>query len=86
MALAEFRAIPEGNQSQPVAQATGRFAYLHCGGNYTKPLILAMHRVVYYARRSGVRLPLLCIPNVVTYMHHQNDTYVALFAAIAAMP
>jgi hypothetical protein len=66
------------NQTQP-------FAYLPCGGYYTMPLILATRRVVYYARRSGFRLPLLCTWNVVMYTHHQNDTYVALFAEIAVM-
>jgi hypothetical protein len=35
--------------------------------------------VVYYARRPGVSLPLLSVRNVVTYTHHQNDTYVTLF-------
>jgi hypothetical protein len=73
------------NQMRPVAQATGRVAYLFCGAYYTMPLILATRRVVYYARRSGVRLPLLCVWNVVTYTHHQNDTYVTLFARVAVM-
>jgi len=73
------------NQTRPVAQATGRIAYLHCVSYYTMPLILAMRRVVYYTRRSGVRLPLLCIRNVVMYTHHQNDTYVTLFAGVAVM-
>jgi len=72
-------------QTRPVAQATGRVTYLPCGGYYTMPLILAMRRVVYYARRSGVRLTLLCVRNVVTYTHHQNDTYVTLFAGVAVM-
>jgi len=73
------------NQTRPVAQATGCVAYLPCGGYYTMPLILATRRIVYYARRSGVRLPLLCDRNVVTYTHHQNDTYVTLFARVAVM-
>ena len=73
------------NQTRPIAQVTGRVPYLPCGGYYTMPHILATHRVVYYARRSGVRLPLLCIQNVVTYTHHQNDTYVTLFAGVAVM-
>ena len=73
------------NQTRPVAQATGRVAYLPCGGYYTMPLILATRRVLYYAHRSGVRLPLLCVRNVVTYTHHQNDTYVTLFAGVAVM-
>jgi len=73
------------NQTQRVAQATGRIAYLPCGGYYTMPLILATGRVVYYTRRSGVRLPLLYVRNVVTYTHHQNDTYVTLFAGVAVM-
>jgi len=73
------------NQTRPVAQAMGRIAYLPCGGYYTMPLILAMRRVVYYTRRSGVRLPLLCIWNVVMYTHHQNDTYVTLFAGVAVL-
>ena len=73
------------NQTGPVAQATGRVAYLPCGGIYTMPLILAMHRIVYYARHSGISLLLLCIRNVVTYTHHQNDTYVTLFAGVAVM-
>jgi hypothetical protein len=49
------------------------------------PLILATRRVVYYARRAGVRLPLLCVRNVVTYMRHWNDTYVTRFAGVAVM-
>jgi hypothetical protein len=73
------------NQTRPVTQATGRVAYLPCGGYYAIPLILAMRRVVYYARRSGVRRPLLYVRNVVTYTHHQNDTYVTLFAGVAVM-
>jgi hypothetical protein len=73
------------NQTRPVAQATGRVAYLAGGGYYTMPLILAMRWVVYYARRSGVRIPLLWVRNVVTYMHHRNDRYVTLFAEVAVM-
>jgi hypothetical protein len=73
------------NQTRPVAQATGRVAYLPCGGYYTMPHIPAARRVVYYARRSGVRIPLLCVGNVVTYTHHLNDTYVTLFAGVAVM-
>jgi hypothetical protein len=73
------------NQTRPVAQATGRIAYLPCGSYYTMPLILATRRVVYYARRSGVRLPLLCVRNLVTYRHHRNDTYVTLFAGVAVV-
>ena len=73
------------NQTRPVAQATGRVAYLPCGGNDIMPRILATCRVVYYAPRSGVRLPLICVRNVVTYTHHQNDTYVTLFAGVAVM-
>ena len=73
------------NQTRPVAQATGRVAYLPCGSYYTMPLILATCCVVYYARRSGVRLPLLCVRNVVTYTQHQNDTYITLFAGAAVM-
>jgi len=73
------------NQTRPVAQAMGRVAYLPCGGYYTMPLILATRRVVYYARPSSVRLPLLCVRNVVTYTHHRNDTYVTLFAGVAVM-
>ena len=73
------------NQTRLVAQATGRVAYLPCGGYYTMPLILATRRVVYYAHRSGVRLPSLCVRNVVTYTHHQNDTYVTLFAGVTVM-
>ena len=46
------------NQTRPVARAMGRVAYLPCSGYYTMPLILATHCVVYYARHSGVRLPL----------------------------
>jgi hypothetical protein len=49
------------------------------------PLILATRCVVYYARRSGVRRPLLYVPNVVTYTHHHNDMYVTIFAGIAVM-
>ena len=73
------------NETRAVAQATGRVAYLPCGGYLTMPPILATRRVVYYSRRSGVRLPLLCVRNVVTYTHHQNDTYVTLFAGVAVM-
>jgi hypothetical protein len=73
------------NQTRPVAQVTGRVGYLPCGGYYTMHLILATSRVVFYAGRSGVRLPLLCVQNVVTYTHHQNDTYVTLFAGVAVM-
>jgi hypothetical protein len=76
--------LPE-NQTRPVAQVTGRVAYLPCGGYYTMPLIVATRRVLYYARRSGVRLHLRCVRNVVTYMHHQNDTYVTLFAGVTLM-
>jgi len=67
---------------RPVAQATGWVAYLSCGGYYTMPRIGATRRVVYYARRSGIRLPLLCFRYIVTYMHHQNNTYVTLFAGL----
>jgi len=73
------------NQTRPVAQAMGRVAYLPCGGYYTMPPILATRRVVYYSRHSCVRLPLLCVRNVVTYTYHQNDTYVTLFAGVAVM-
>jgi hypothetical protein len=73
------------NQTRPITQATGRVAYLPCGGYYTIPLIRATRSVVYSARRSGVRLPLLCVWNVVTYTHHQNDTYVPLFAGVTVM-
>jgi len=54
-------------------------------GYYTMPCILARRCVVYCARRSGVTLPLLCIRNVVTFIHHQNDTYVTLFTGVAVM-
>ena len=70
------------NQMGPVTQATGRVAYLICGGYFTMPLIPATQCVVYYTRRPGIRLPSLCIRNVVTYTHHQNDTCVNLFAGI----
>jgi len=73
------------NQTRSVAQATGRIAYLPCGGYYTMALTLATCRVVYYTRRSGVRLLLLYVRNVVTYAHHQNDTYVTLFTGVAVM-
>jgi len=63
----------------------GRVAYLPCGGYYTMPLVLVTHRVVYYARRSGVRLPLLFVENVVIYTHHRNEMYVTLFAGVAVM-
>jgi len=49
------------------------------------PLMLVMRRIVYYACRSGVRLPLLCVRNVVTYTHQQHNTYVTLFAGVAVM-
>jgi hypothetical protein len=73
------------NQTRPVAQAIGHVAYLPCGGYYSMPLILATRCVVYYARRSGVRLPLLCLWNVLTYTHHQYDKYVTPFAGVAVM-
>jgi len=73
------------NQMSPVAQAAGRVAYIPCGGYFTIPDIRATRRVVYYARRSGIRLPLLSVRNVVTYTHHQSDTYVTLFAGVAVM-
>jgi hypothetical protein len=49
------------------------------------PLILVTRRIVYYARRFGVRLPVLCDRNVLTYTHHRNDMYVTLFAGVAVM-
>jgi hypothetical protein len=73
------------NPTRTVAQATGRVANLPCGGYYTMPLIHATRRLVYYTCRSGVRLPLLCVWNVVTYTQDQNDTYVTLFAVVAVM-
>jgi hypothetical protein len=73
------------NQTRAVAQATGRVAYLSCGGYYTMPLIYVTGRVVYYSCPSSLRLPLLCIQNVVTYMHHQNNTYITLFAGVAVI-
>jgi len=73
------------NQTWPVAQATDRLAYLPGGSYYTMPLMLATHRVVYYADRFGVRLLLLYVRNVVTYTHCQNDTYITLFAGVAVM-
>jgi len=63
----------------------GRVPYLPCGSYYTMPLIQETRRVVYYARRSGVRLPLLRVRNVLMYTHHRNDTYVTLFAGVAVM-
>jgi hypothetical protein len=73
------------DRTRPVPQVTGGVAYLPCGGYYTMALILARRRVVYYACRSGVRLPVLCVRNVVTYTHHQNNTYVTVFAGVAVM-
>jgi hypothetical protein len=73
------------NQTRPVAQEMSRVAYLACGGYYTMHLILAMGSIVYYAHHSGIRLPLLCVRNVMTYPHHQNHTYVTLFAGVAVM-
>jgi hypothetical protein len=73
------------NQTRPVAKEMGRVAFLLCGGCYTLNLILATRRVVYYTHRSGVRLPVLCVRNVVTYTHHWNDTYVTLFAEVPVM-
>jgi hypothetical protein len=73
------------NQTLPVAQATGPIAYLPWGGYYTVRLIVGTRRVLYYARHSGVMLPLLWVRNVVTYTHLQNDTYVTLFAGAAVM-
>jgi hypothetical protein len=75
-ALAEPRMME--NQTRPVA-------YLPCCGYYTMPRILATYRVVYYTHRSGVRLPLLCVQNRVTYTHHHNDMYLTLFAGVAVM-
>jgi len=51
-------------------------------GNYTIPLILATHCVVYFSRRPGITIPLHCIWHVVTYTHQQNDTCVTLFAGL----
>jgi hypothetical protein len=62
-----------------------RVAYLPSGGYHPMPLILATRHVVYYTCHFGVRLPLLCIWNVVTYTNHQNDTYVTLCAGVAVM-
>jgi hypothetical protein len=73
------------NQTIPVAQATGHVSYLPCGGYHPLALILATRRVLYYARRSGDRLQLLSVRNVVTYTHHQNDTYDTPFAGVAVM-
>jgi len=73
------------NQMRPVAQATGRVAYLTCGGHYTMRPILATGRVVYYACRSGFTLPSLCVRDVVTFTHHQIDSYVTLFTGVAVM-
>jgi len=73
------------NRTPPVSQTTGRVAYIPCSSNYTRPRIPAMRRVVYYARRSSVRFPLLCVRNLVTYTHHQNHMYVTLFAGVAVM-
>ena len=70
---------------RPVTQAMGRVAYLPCSAYYTMPPILGTHRVVYYCRRSGIRLSLLCVRNSVMYKHHQNDTYVTLFAGVVVM-
>ena len=58
------------NQTPPISQVTGRVAYIPCSGYYTMPPILPTRRVIYYARRSGVRLPLLSVRNVVPYTHH----------------
>jgi hypothetical protein len=73
------------NQMRPVAQAMGRVEYLPCDGYFTMPRILATRRIVYDARRFSVRLSLLWVCNVVTYTHHQNDTYVTLFAGVTVM-
>jgi hypothetical protein len=73
------------NKTRPVAQATVRVAYIPCGGYYTMPLILGKRRFVYYTRHSGVRLASLCVRNVVKYTHHQNYTYITLFAGVAVM-
>jgi hypothetical protein len=73
------------NQTRPFAQATGRIAYFPFGGYHTMPHNLTMSCVVYYNRRSGIRLPLLCVRNVVMYTDRQNATYVTLFAGVAVM-
>ena len=73
------------NHTRPVAQATGRVAYLPCGGYYTMSFMLATRRVLYYARRSSIRLPLICILNVMMYTHHQNGMYVTPFPGVAVM-
>ena len=70
------------NQMRPVAQATGRVVCLHCCRYSTTPLIVATHRVVYYAGCPSVRLPLLCVWNVVMYTHHQIDMCVTLFTGL----
>jgi hypothetical protein len=46
--------------------------------NYMLPVAQAMGHIAYL-------LPLLCARNAVTDMHHQNDTYGTLFAAVAVM-
>jgi hypothetical protein len=70
------------NQTRPIAQATGHIRYLPCGNYYTMPHSVAMRCVVYYTWHPGVRLPLICMRNVVTYTHNQNDMYVTLFAGL----
>jgi hypothetical protein len=74
-----------GNHPWPVDHAVGHVAYLPCGGNYTMPHILATHRIVYYTCLFSVKWPLLCVRNVVTYVHHQNNTDVTLFAGVLVM-
>jgi hypothetical protein len=73
------------NRTRPIAQPLGCVEYIPCAGYYTLPLIHATCRFVYYARHSGVRLSLLCVRNVVTYTHHQNDMNVTHFAWVAVM-
>ena len=73
------------NPTRPVAQVTVRVAYIQSGRYYTMPRILETCCVVYYGCRSGVRLHLLCVQHVVTYMNHQTDMYVTLFAGVAVM-
>ena len=45
------------NYTRPVAQATGRVAYLPCGGYYTTSLIFVMRHVVYYLDAHPPRSP-----------------------------
>ena len=48
-------------------------------------ILLQTGQVVYYDRRSWVRLSLLCVPNVERYTHHRNNKFVTIFPGVEVM-